>query len=445
MAKKMTEGSIARTLITFSIPLIFSGLLQQLYSWADAFIVGNLLGETALAAIGATNSVNRMFVIGITGFTSGVSILSAQLYGKKQPQAQRKILFTFTVILGAIALLLACVGVPSAGALLRMMQTPTDIIADSRSYLQIILAGIPFLAVYNTYSAVLRGIGDSKAPFLAVLVSSLLNVVLDIAMVAVLPWGVTGAAIATLLSQVLMTVFIVLYAIRRYDDLRIRPDKALFDRAILTGGCKLALPITLQSMLGSIGSLMLQNFMNGFGSQTVAAISTAYRVDTVILLPINNLAAGISTIVAQNAGAGKQQRANQSLRIGAAMMSVTALVLTLVVVLFGGNMIALFGVSAECADIGSRFFRAIGRFYLIYGLSAALAGYLEGNNDVLASSVITLTALAVRVALSYLLKDHYGNMVIAYAEAYSWCFRLVVYLLRYARFRRKLRSAQPTA
>ena len=429
MAKDMTRGSLSRALISFSLPLILSGLLQQLYSWADAFIVGNAQGEAALAAIGATTSLFSLFTMLVTGFSSGVSILSAQLYGRGEHDAQRKILFSFSLILGGVSLGLTLVCGPAAHMLLSLLQTPADIIAQSAAYLGIVLTGLPFIAVYNVYSAVLRGMGDSKAPLLSVLVSSLLNIVLDILLVYGLHLGVRGAAIATVTSQALMSIFIVLYA-RRYDALRMTPSLRLYDASLVYRGCRLALPITLQSGVNSIGHLALQNFMNGFGTQTVAAITSAYRIDCIILLPIINLGTAISTVVAQNTGANKHERARKGLAVGCVMMTAVSLVLTAVVVLFGGSLIAVFGVTPEAAKIGADFFRYLGAFYVVFGLCTAMRGYLEGMGDVVFSGAIGIASLAVRIALSYALRGVYGNMVIAWAEAYAWCFMLAMYFIR---------------
>lgn len=430
MARDMTKGSIARTMISFSIPLIFSGLLQQLYSWADAFIVGNAEGEAALAAIGASSVVSGLFVMLITGFTAGLSILSAQRFGTGDKDAQKKILCAFSLLCGGVLLAAAIFGILLTGPLLRLLQTPADIFADSAAYLRIILAGVPFLAVYNVYSAVLRGIGDSRAPLLSVLFSSALNIVLDIAAVSVLGWGIVGAAVATLISQILMTVFIVLYAVRKYDFLRFTPDRRLFDRQIIRDGFRLAAPITVQSAVTSVGHMALQNFMNGFGTQTVAAITSAYRVDSIILLPIINLGTAISTVTAQNIGAGKTDRARRSLFVGCGIMTAVSLALTAAVVLFGGSLVAMFGVTDEAARIGADFFRCLGSFYVVFGLSTAIRGYLEGVGDVVFSGLNGALMLVTRIALSYLLVSFYGNMVIAWAEAYAWCLMLAMYVWR---------------
>lgn len=429
MAKDMTTGSLSRSLISFSLPLIFSGLLQQLYSWADAFIVGNAQGEAALAAIGATTSLFSLFTMLVTGFSSGVSILCAQAYGKGEQDAQKKILFSFVLILGGIALLLTLICTPAAHMLLTLLKTPPDILLQSADYLGIVLMGLPFIAVYNVYAAVLRGMGDSKAPMLSVLVSSLLNIVLDILMVYSLHLGVRGAAIATLIAQVLMSLFIIFYA-RRYDALRIHPTMRLYDADLVRRGYRLAVPITVQSGINSVGHLALQNFMNSFGTQTVAAITSAYRIDCIILLPIINLGTAISTVVAQNTGAGKHDRAQKGLAIGCLLMTAVSLALTAVVVLFGGSLIAMFGVTPEAAKIRADFFLYLGAFYVVFGLCTAMRGYLEGLGDVVFSGAIGIASLAVRIALSYALRGFYGNMVIAWAEAYAWCFMLVMYLLR---------------
>ena len=416
MAKDMTRGSLSRALISFSLPLILSGLLQQLYSWADAFIVGNAQGEAALAAIGATTSLFSLFTMLVTGFTSGVSILSAQAYGRGEQDAQKNILFSFGLILGGAALLLTFLCAPATNALLTLLQTPPDIIRQSASYLRIVLLGLPFIAIYNVYSAVLRGMGDS-------------NIVLDILFVYRLHMGVRGAAIATVIAQVLMCLFIVFYACR-YDALRMHPSRRLYNAQLVRHGCRLAVPITVQSGVNSVGHLALQNFMNSFGTQTVAAITSAYRIDCIILLPIINLGTAISTVVAQNTGAGMHNRARKGLVAGCLLMTAVSLLLTAVVVLFGGSLIAMFGVTPEAAKIGADFFLYLGAFYVVFGLCTAMRGYLEGLGDVVFSGAIGIASLGVRIALSYALRGFYGNMVIAWAEAYAWCFMLVMYLLR---------------
>ena len=430
MAQTMTQGSISRILVRFSLPLIFSGVLQQLYNWADAFIVGNVEGELALAAVGATTSTVNLFLMVITGVTLGLSILSAQRCGQGRAGENAQVLSTFVLALGGCFLVLSAAGIFLAEGVLRMLHTPADIRDQAAEYLHIVLLGVPFLAVYNVYSAVLRGMGDSRAPFLSVLVSSAGNVALDLLFVARLGWGVAGAAAATVLSQLMMTLFLICYTVRRYAFLRFRPGRAAFSREALRRGLRLGIPPAVQSGVTSLGNFALQNFMNGFGTAAVAAITTAYQVDSIIMLPMLNLGSGISTVAAQNIGAGDRRRAWRAFLVGSAMTAAVSLLLAALVYSAGGEMITMFGVGPESAAIGRRFFREIAPFYLIYGLSMSSRGFLEGLGDVNFSSAAGIASLAVRIAASYGAAGRWGTSIIAYAEVLSWSVLLLLCLLR---------------
>lgn len=436
MARNMTQGSLAGILVRFSIPLVLSGLLQQLYAWADAFIVGNVEGERALAAIGATTALSNLFVLVITGITLGPALLAARLWGQERREELRPVLSTFVVVLGAAFVVIGLGGSAVVRPVLAAINTPE--LDQASRYLGIVLLGLPFVAVYNVYAAVLRGMGDSRAPLLAVLVASVVNVGLDLVLVAGLEMGVAGAAAATVAAQGMMMVFIILYAVYRSPALRFRPGRGCVDRAKLREGLALGVPSALQSSINSLGGVALQDFMNGFGTQTVAAITTAYRVDTVLLLPITNLSSGISTVAAQNMGAGQPGRARETLRVGSIIMAVTSLVLTGVVLLVGGPVIALFGVTEQAATQGAEFFANIAGFYLIYGLAMSLRGFLEGLGDVLYSSLAGIGALGLRIALSYALAPWAGWRIIAWAEAVSWTVMLVLYWARYLTKGRRL-------
>lgn len=438
--EKNKTDNIALTLIKFCTPLILSGILQQLYNWADAFIVGNIAGENALAAIGSTSTVINLFLTAITGFTLGLSILFAQKYGAGKTSHIAKILSVFSVVAGSAFLIAAVIGIIGAYPLLHMLNTTSDTIQMAKEYLQIILIGIPILAVYNVYASALRGIGNSRAPFVSVLCSSVINVILDIIFVGALHWGVAGAAIATVISQAIMTIFIILYSVKKYSCLCFSMKRWALDLSVLKEGLHLGIPPMIQACIGSLGGLILQNFMNGFGTQTVAAITTAYRVDTMILLPIINLGSGISTIVAQNYGAGNRKQLTKIVYVGTAMMLSISLLLTWLVVETGGHLIAMFGVSPEATEIGRNFFRRIAAFYAVYGIAMSIRGYIEGIGDVLFSSIAGIISLISRILFSYAFVSLCGNMIIAYAEAGSWGVLLTLYLLRILWKKHKVRK-----
>ncbi len=431
MGKDMTQGNLIKTLILFTVPLILSGLLQQLFNWVDAFIVGNVEGELALAAIGSTTSIYNLFIMVIVGFTSGLSVLAAQQYGMGEKEMLKKSLSSFVILLGGLFLVISVLGILFTRPILTFLDTPESIYVTAGEYLRIMLIGIPFLAVYNIYSAILRGLGDSRAPFLSILVSSIANVVLDILFVALLHYGAAGAAVATVISQGAMTIFIVIYAVKKYEHLRFSFNGDIINKPILVKGSKFGLPPAIQSGTNSIGSLILQRFMNGFGEQTVAAITTAYRVDSVILLPIINFGSGIATIVAQNIGAGNHARAKKALKIGVVMIAVISLSLTLLVLFTGEYLIAMFGLTQESVAIGGKFFHLVASCYFIFGLAMAFRGYLEGVGDMLFSGIAGIICLIVRIAASYIFVDRFGNMVIGFAEAFSWVILLIIYISRF--------------
>lgn len=432
MSTDMTKGSVVKSLLSFTIPLVLSGLLQQLFNWVDAFIVGNVNGELALAGIGATTSIYNLFITVITGFTAGLSVLTAQQYGRGEKEKIKGTLSSYSIILGLFFLSVAIAGIAFTDGILHLMNTPGNIFSSAEGYLRIILIGIPFLAVYNTYSAILRGIGNSRAPFAAVLISSIANVVLDLVFVIGFDYGARGAAIATAVSQAAMTVFIIFYAHSKYPILRFSSSSA----EVVKEGAAFGLPPAVQSGASSIGNVILQQFMNGFGEKTVAAITTSYRIDTVILLPITNLGSGIATVAAQNIGAGNEERARKVLKVGMVMMALVSVFLTFVVLLFGSPLIALFGLTAETVEIGRAFFYGIAPFYVVFGLGMAIRGYLEGCGDMLFSGIAGILFLVVRIICSYALDDIFGNMVIAYAEAIAWIFLLSLVSFRYFRKKR---------
>lgn len=432
MKNDMTQGNIPRALTAFTVPLILSGVFQQLFNWVDAFIVGNVEGELALAGIGAVTSTYATFVMVIVGFTSGLSVLAAQRFGMGRTGDLKYILTFFSLALGALFLVICTLGAVFVEEILVFLDTPDNIFRNSERYLRIMFAGIPFLAVYNTCCAVLRGLGDSRAPFASVLVCSVINVALDLVFVAGLRWGTGGAAVATVLSQIAMTVYVVCYGARRYPVLRFCSPRELFRRETALEGTRFGLPPAIQSGTSSFGNIILQRFMNGFGDQTVAAITTAYRVDTVLLLPIVNFGSGVATMVAQNIGAGRPERARQALKTGAAMIAGVSVLLTLLIVLAGKYLIAMFGLTPDSVEIGRSFFVRIASFYVVYGLAMAVRGYLEGLGDMAFSGMAGIAALLVRIAASYAFAGVLGRMVIAYAEAFSWVVLLGLYLLRYA-------------
>ena len=401
----MKKQSTARELVAFSLPLIFSGILQQLYSWADAFIVGRAEGELPLAAVGATTSISYFLINTILGLTLGLSIMGGQHFGRGDKATARKILNCFLPLLTAVFAVLAALCFAFAAPVLRLMDTPEDIFAYALDYLKIIMLGIPFLAVYNLYAALLRAVGNTKAAFYAVLLSSVLNVALDVLFLVGFGWGVAGAAAATVLSQMAMTAFIILYTARRYSWLMHAKGERRLDKAVFAQGMRFAIPPAVQNSVTSLGNLVLQNFMNGFGSVTVLAITTAYRVDSMMLLPIFNLGAAVSSMTARAKGANDEKRIRSCFTAGTWLMVGVCAALSVFMFLWGAWFVGIFDLSI---------------FYTLFGVGIVLRSVLEGVGDLTWASAIGMGMLGVRIAFSYLLRPLLMERTIAIAEGIAW-------------------------
>ncbi len=430
--------SIAGELIRFSMPLILSGVLQQLYSWADAFIVGHAEGELQLGSIGATHSLSYFFINTILGFTLGLSIMAAQEYGRGNADKIRRILASFLPVLCGAYTLLSVGGIVFAGPILTLMNTPAEIFDYSLQYLKIVLIGIPFLAVYNLYAALLRAVGNTKLSFYAVLLSSGLNIALDILFVVILPYGVGGAAMATVISQAAMTVFIVIYSTRKYVQLSVNREDKGIERSIIKEGLSFSVPPTIQNSVTSFGNLVLQNFMNGFGASTVLAITTAYRVDSIMLLPVINMGAAVSSMVARAKGADDTSRIKNCLNTGVVIVFAIAAVLSVGMFFLGAEFVAVFGVTGEALEAGRRFFRDLSNFYVIFGIATVLRSSLEGIGDISFCSMAGIATLITRIVFSFLLRPFFAGRTVALAEGISWCFLLLMMGIRALYKRREL-------
>jgi len=321
---------------------------------------------------------------------------------------------------------------------LTIMDTPVEIFSFSREYLRFILIGVPFLAVYNLFAALLRAVGNTRAAFSAVLLSSALNVILDILFVIVWSFGVSGAAAATVLSQAAMTVFIIFYTAKFHPQLMPKRGTPFFSKDTVRDGTAFGLPPALQNSAASLGNLILQNFMNHFGAVTVLAITTAYRVDSIMFLPIINLGAAISNLTARAAGEGDPRRIRQYLHTGFFLMVGISGGLAIVMYLFGSGFVGFFGVSGAALEAGSLFFQDISVFYVLFGIATVFRSILEGTGDLAYCSAAGIITLILRIILSHFLKPLIGSRTIAIAEGISWLLLLFFMAIRFLQKRKKI-------
>lgn len=305
MAKDMTVGSPAKTMLLFTLPMVAGNLFQQMYNVVDSMIVGNFVGSDALGAVGVTSSVTFLFVALATGASLGASVVISQLYGAKELQRMQTAIVTTLWSVLVLALVLEGLGLALCTWLLHALSTPPEAFADAEAYLRIYLYGTLFLFYYNGFNAVYHALGDSKTPLLFLIFSSVLNVVLDLYMVIVLKMGCGGAAWATVISQALAAVLSGLVLRRRLRQAQIDLHGAHFDRHCLAMLGRSAIPSTIQQSIVSVGTLLVQSVINSFGVVVLSGCSAASKVDNIAMTPIANVANAMGNYTAQNMGAQK--------------------------------------------------------------------------------------------------------------------------------------------
>lgn len=427
----MTKGNISKILFRFALPLIASSLLQQLYNIADSMIVGNFVGEHAVAAIGVSTSLIMFFTNIIIGFTTGISIYIAHLTGRNERQKTGEALRTSFLYLVPAAILMTAAGLGLIEQVLRLMRTDAGIFPETKAYLSIVFTGFPFVMIYNICSAILRGMGNSKTGMQAIVIATATNVLVDLLFVAGFGWGIQGAAWATVLAQLFSCLFVLQFLLR--NVLRQFPCERRFTLEALKEQTRLGIPCLVQSGIMSFGSIILQSIMNTLGVQAVTAITSAYRLDSLAMLPAISMASAVSTFTAQNMGAGFQDRVRDGYALGFRMMLGISVSIAFIVVLFGKPFILLFGVSREVALLGQQFLFMLSVFYPVFGLQNLFVGFLQGTGDVITPAVCNITGLGVRLLLAFLLVGPLGFASVPYSEGISW---LVGAALCYLRCRR---------
>jgi putative MATE family efflux protein len=431
MSHDMTKGNVFKTLFAFTVPLILSGLLQQLYYIVDSIIVGNLIGEVGLAAVGVSSPVINIFIYTITGLVSGYTILISQFYGAKEYKKLSMLSSTFFLFIMIAVCIITILGFIFKESILNLLHTPEVLLQSSNEYLSVIFLGIPFLILYNLCSSLLRGIGDSKAPLYAIIYSTVINIVLDLVFIELFSWGIKGAAIATAIAQIFSCCFLAIYIYKKYPMFKLTFKKNYMELTLFYESLKLSIPRVIQASIGVFGSLLLQSIMNSLGIDVVTAITTAYKIDTLTILPLMNISIAISVFVGQNVGANNMERSKEGLKKGIIISLIVALVITTIVVLGGEQFMKIFGVSDKVAAMGQRFFNICAIFYPIYGIGNAYSAFLQGNKDVAFTAFNNIISLIFRVALSYALVKKLGFDIIAISEMCSWVLGAVVSYVRY--------------
>ena len=433
----MTQGSIWRHLVEFAIPMALGLLFQQLYNTVDTLVVGNFVSKEAQAAVGSTGSIINTVVGFCTGLATGASVIISQRYGAHDDAALRKAVHTTIAVTFLLSALATAGGLLIVDPMLRFMQTPADVWDDARLYLTIYFWGVSGILFYNMGSGILRAVGDSRRPLLFLMLSALLNTVLDLFFVLVLGMKVDGVALATVLAQVISAAAILFVLTREKAAYGIRWKELLVDRDSLSGILKIGLPSSIQSAITAFSNVFVQSYINAFGSACMAGYSIYNKLDAFVLIPVQALAMSSTTMVGQNWGAKQTARARKSVSTAIWLSLISTALLGIVAFLAAKDLIGLFSPDPEVVSYGVRFIQIVTPFYLTISFNQIYSGALRGIGDATAPTVIMLCSFVVfrQIYLFITKMLNVGFVSVALAYPMGWILCSTLLIIRYRRSR----------
>ena len=411
----MTEGNIWKHMLQFSIPMAIGLLFQQLYNTVDTLVVGQFVGQEAQAAVGSTGPIINTIVGFCAGLATGASVVISQRYG---------------------AHLLATVfGLMIINPMLRFMQTPEDVMPESSCYLTIYFGGVSGVLFYNLGSGILRAVGDSRRPLIFLIISALLNTVLDLLFVLAFGMGVDGVAYATVLSQILSALLIMFTLTKEKGNYGIRWRKLCVDKRSLSMILKIGLPSSIQAAVTSFSNVFVQSYINQFGSACMAGYGVYGKIDAFALIPVQSISMSSTTFVGQNWGAKKIPRAREGVRTATVMSLVSTAVLGLAVFLLARPLMNFFSPEEEVIDYGIRFIRIVTPFYIAICFNQIYAGALRGVGDATMPTVIMLASFVVfrQIYLAVTKTLGAGFLAVALAYPVGWILCSTLLIIRYSR------------
>ena len=436
MKQDFTQGNPGKVILMFALPMLIGNIFQQLYSTVDTMVVGNFVGKNAIAAVGGTFSIQFLILSIAIGFTSGMSIVISQLYGAKDAEKLKKAYSTGVIFVIILSIVLSVVGIIlTRPALIYMLQTPEEIYADSYKYLFITFIGFPALFIYNMYASVLRAIGDSKTPLYFLILSTVVNIVLDLVFVIQLHMGVSGVAIATLIAQCISAVACHIYVGKRFEILKLTKDTLCFDKEMLMGIIKYGVPSAVQQSVLALNFMIVQRFVNFYGSDMIAAYSVVNKIENFVTMPIMNLALALSMFAGQNIGAGEEERAKKGVYDTMKIQAIFCAFVFLVLPLISNTLLKMFGMGDDQAviKIGIEAISLCSKFYVIFALFQVINNFLRGVGDAQFSMFTTICMILIRLPITYVLvyMVQYGEISIWIGMIMGWATISLVGLFRF--------------
>ncbi len=438
MNRDLTVGKPAAILWKFCLPLFGSVIFQQLYNIADSLVAGKFIGENALAAVGNSYEITLIFIAFAFGCNIGCSVTVARLFGAKDYRQVRTAVSTAFIMTGTVCMVLMLFGLITSEKMLELLKTPDVLMADSALYLNIYILGLPFMFFYNVSNGIFSAMGDSRTPFIFLVCSSTANILMDIGFVAGFHMGVAGVAFATLICQGISCVLAVIVILRGLSGLTAGTGRGeLFSFSIFSNIAAVALPSTLQQSFISVGNLVIQGVINGFGPGVIAGYAASVKLNNLVITSFTTLANGISNYTAQNIGAGKRERVREGLRAGIGMVWMLSVPFFLLY-FFRGEMFIRFFMETPtetAVQTGIIFLRILSPFYFVISVKLAADGVLRGAGYMKAFMIATFTDLILRVLLAVVLSGtELGATGIWTAWPVGWTIATGLSVMFYARY-----------
>lgn len=439
----MTEGSPAKLLLRFTLPMLIGNIFQQFYNMVDSIVVGRFVGANALAAVGATGSLNFLFFAMSFGIAAGVGVVVSQYFGAGRMDMVEKGIINGMYLLALVSVLMGIVGIVSARWVLTALDTPEIILEDAVTYMRVSCAGILAIAAYNGVASVLRALGDSKTPLYFMVLACFINIGLDLLFVINFRWSVFGVAFATVIAQLVAAVGSFLYALYKIPYFRIKREHRQVRTDIISRCFTLGLPIALQNALIAFSCIFLQRVVNGFGESVVAANTALGRIEQLVQQPYSSLGAAITTYTGQNIGAGKIDRVKQGYKVGVRCVVIFSLLMLIPGQLFGKPIVGIFVTEPEVIAIGARGLSITSFFYFFLGMIYVARSVLNGAGDAAFAMLNGLMEVIGRVgfALPLTMIPFIGMWGIFLTTGLTWALTGIVSMMRYHKGRWQFKSA----
>lgn len=439
----MTSGSTMKLILGFAVPLLMGMLFQQVYSLVDTIIVGRFLGVSALAAVGATGSINFLIVGFCQGICNGFALPVAQRFGAKDYDGLRKYVGNSAVLAIIFGGAITLITVIACRPILELMQTPSDIIDLSYNYIVVIFAGIPAIMLYNILSAYLRSLGDSVTPVIFLVISAGLNIGLDLLFIVTFKWGVFGAAFATVLSQAVSGILCLILIIKKFDILHLKRDDWKLDWDYTRYLLIMGLPMGLQYSITAIGSVILQSSVNTLGSTAVASMTAGSRISMFVVCPFDAFGSTMATFGGQNVGAGRLDRLGRGLRSAVTLGAIYSALILVVLIFFGRDLILLFVNASEVTVIAQakQFLVTNAAFYLMLALVNIVRFLIQGMGFSGFAVFAGVFEMVARALVGLVFVPIFGFIAACFASPLAWIFADCFLIPAFFHCRKKLQSA----